>query len=93
MWVICTALQLVMVLEELCTLFSLNVTITTLLRNPFTEEQDEGMLEEIHFPLNDRNDIPSLESKLRDPNEEKKVVSKLWYLNFNCPCMGRKDFG
>lgn len=49
--------------------------INTLLKNSSTEEQDQGMLEGIHFPLNDKNDIASLESKLLDPSEEKKVIA------------------
>lgn len=96
MWVTCIAFtareaRVLMVLEELRTILeSLGVKINKLLRNSSIEEQDQGMLEGIHFPLNDRNDIASLESKLLDPSEEKKVVSKLCY--FNYPCMGKKDF-
>ncbi|MPC61104.1 hypothetical protein E2C01_055167 [Portunus trituberculatus] len=70
-------------LQELCIILSLNVTITTLLRKSSTEEQDEGMLDGIHFPLNDRNDIPSLESKLLDPSKENKVVESVHkYLDY-----------
>ena len=80
-----------MVLEELRTILeSLAVKMNTLLRNASIEEQDPGILEGIHFPLNDRNDVASLESKLLDPSEEKKVVSKLCYLNY--PCMRRENF-
>lgn len=81
MWVTCTAFtahetRILMVLEELRTILeSLNVEMNRLLTNSSIEEQDQGMLDGIHFHLNDRNDIAALESKLLDPSEEKKVVS------------------
>lgn len=83
MWVTCIKFtahetRILRVLEELRTILeSLNVKINTLLRNSSIEEQDQGILEGINFPLNNRNDIASLESKLLDPIEEKKVVRKL----------------
>lgn len=55
---------------------ALVMKINTLLRNSSIEEQDPEMLEGIHFPLNDSEDVASLESKLLNPSEEKKVVSK-----------------
>ncbi len=49
--------------------------LNILLRNITVEEQDLGLIEGVNFPLNSTVDMAALELKLREPEQEKKVVS------------------
>lgn len=76
--------RLFMVLEELRTmLHSLTTKVNTILRHHSVQEQDQALPDGIHFPLKEIKDIDALETKLMDPDLEKKVVS---YVNGYCLC-------
>lgn len=76
--------RIFMVLAELRAVLHSNSTkLNTLLRHHSVQEQDQSLPEGIHFPVKEIKEIDALETKLMDPDLEKKVVS---YLNSYYSC-------
>lgn len=73
--------RIFMVLEELrAILHSHSTKLNTLLRHHSVQEQDQAVPEGIHFPVKDMNEMEALESKLMDPDLEKKVIASLYVI-------------
>lgn len=68
--------RIFMVLEDLrVILHSHSTKLNTLLRHHSVQEQDQAVPEGIHFPVKEMKEMDALETKLMDPDLEKKVVS------------------
>ncbi|XP_045133478.1 uncharacterized protein LOC123517461 isoform X2 [Portunus trituberculatus] len=67
-----------MALEELRTiLHSHSTKLNTILRHHSVQEQDQAVPEGIQFPVKEIQDMDALETKLMDPDLEKKVIASL----------------
>ena len=68
--------RIFMVMEELHSiLHSHSTKLNTLLRHHSVKEQEQALPEGIHFPVKEMKELDALETKLMDPDLEKKVVS------------------
>lgn len=74
-----------MVLEELRSLLhGLSAKVNTLLRHHSMQVEDHAIPEGINFPLKEMTEIEALETKLRELDNEKKVVSYMNSFFFYC---------